>query len=102
LNVNGDDAAAAIAVARGAGELLLIADVEGVLAADGEILSSLTGEFARELIANGIAAGGMAAKIESAQMALAAGVPTVRISDLDCLTDSERGTTVTLSQSIAL
>ena len=102
LNVNGDDAAAAIAVALGADELLLIADVEGVRAADGEFLSSLTGESARELIANGVAAGGMAAKIESAQLALAAGVPTVRICDLDGLTDSERGTTVTLSQSVAL
>jgi acetylglutamate kinase len=102
LNVNGDDAAAAIAVALGADELLLIADVEGVRAAGGEFLSSLSGEFARELIANGIAAGGMAAKIESAQMALAAGVPTVRICDLEGLIDSERGTTVTLSQSVAL
>ena len=31
LNVNGDDAAAAIAVALGAAELLLVADVPGVL-----------------------------------------------------------------------
>lgn len=102
LNVNGDDAAAAIAAAIGADELLLVADVEGVRGAEGEIISNLSGEFARELIANRIAVGGMAAKIESAQTALAAGVSSVRICDLDGLIDSERGTFVTLSQSIAL
>jgi len=102
LNVNGDDAAAAIAGAIVADELLLVADVEGVRGTEGEILSNLAGEFARELIANGIAVGGMAAKIESAQTALAAGVSSVRICDLDGLNDSERGTFVTLSQSIAL
>lgn len=102
LNVNGDDAAAAIASALGADELFLIADVEGVRGADGEILSSLNGDSARELIANGIAEGGMAAKIESANEALASGVPVVRICDLDGLLNEERGTFITLSQSIAL
>jgi acetylglutamate kinase len=102
LNVNGDDAAAAIASALEAEELLLIADVEGVRDADGEIFTSLSAESARELISNGVAEGGMAAKIESAQEALAAGVPIVRICDLDGLLDEERGTFITLSQSIAL
>ena len=102
LNVNGDDAAAAIAAALGADELFLVADVEGVHDAEGEILSTLTGESARDLIVNGIAAGGMAAKIESAQAALAGGVSSVRICDLDGLVDDERGTFITLSQSIAL
>ena len=41
LNVNGDDAAAAIAVAIGASELLLVADVEGVMS-DGAVIASLT------------------------------------------------------------
>src|ERR1700686_1320234 len=54
LNVNGDDAAAAIAVALDADELLLIADVEGVLGAEGETVSNLSIENARELIANRI------------------------------------------------
>jgi acetylglutamate kinase len=102
LNVNGDDAAAAIAAALGAGELLLIADVEGVRDADGVILSSLNGESARELIGSGVAVGGMAAKLESAQVAVTGGVPSVRICDLDGLIDDERGTFITLSQSIAL
>ena len=102
LNVNGDDAAAAIAAALDADELFLVADVEGVRDAEGEILSTLNGEFARELIASGIAAGGMAAKIESAQAALAGGVSSVRICDLNGLIDDERGTFLTLSPSIAL
>ena len=102
LNVNGDDAAAAIAGAVGADELFLVADVEGVRDAEGEILSTLSGESARELITGGIATAGMAAKIESAQAALAGGVSSVRICDLDGLVDDERGTFITLSQSIAL
>lgn len=102
LNVNGDDAAAAIAAALGAEELWLVADVEGVLDADGEIVTSLNVEAARELVANGIAADGMAAKIESALAALAAGVASVRICDLKGLIDGERGTFITLSPSIAL
>lgn len=102
LNVNGDDAAAAIAAALAADELFLVADVEGVRDSEGQILSSLTGESARELIANGIAEGGMAAKLESAQVALTAGVSSVRICDLEGLVDDERGTFITLSQSIAL
>jgi acetylglutamate kinase len=102
LNVNGDDAAAAIAVALGSEELLLIADVEGVHDRDGEVISNLSIETARELTANGIAVGGMAAKLESAQAALIAGVARVRICDLAGLSDGERGTLVTHSQSVAL
>ncbi len=102
LNVNGDDAAAAIAAGLGADELFFVADVEGVRDAEGGILSTLSGESARDLITNGVAAGGMAAKIESAQAALAGGVSSVRICDLDGLVDDERGTFITLSQSIAL
>src|SRR4051812_20865850 len=40
LNVNGDDAAAAIAVALGAVELLLVADVEGVMK-NGKVIPTL-------------------------------------------------------------
>lgn len=102
LNVNGDDAAAAIAGALGAEELLLISDVDGVRDADGATLQSLSGESARELIANGVVAGGMAAKIESAQEALNGGVGSVRICDLGALADDQLGTFITLSQSVAI
>ena len=102
LNVNGDDAAAAIAAALEADELLLIADVEGVRDGEGEVVSSLSTETARELAANGIAVGGMAAKLESAEAALTAGVARVRICGLAGLSDGERGTFITQSQSVAL
>ena len=98
LNVNGDDAASAIAAALEADELLLIADVEGVRGAGGEVVPALSIESARELIASGVATGGMAAKLESAHAALAAGVDRVRICDLAGLVDSKRGTFITQSQ----
>jgi acetylglutamate kinase len=91
LNVNGDDAAAAIAVALGAAELLFVADVAGVLVS-GSVVPSLTHDAAKALIATGVAGGGMAAKIEAAHHALSHGVARVRISDLAALTDPTRGT----------
>lgn len=102
LNVNGDDAAAAIAAALEADELVLIVDVEGVRGGDGELVPSLNAETARDLVARAIAVGGMAAKLESAEVAVLAGVGRVRICDLAGLSDEERGTFITQSQSVAL
>jgi acetylglutamate kinase len=102
LNVNGDDAAAAIAAALNAEELLLISDVEGVRDENGETISSLGCDAARELVASGAAGGGMAAKLEAAEAALAAGVARVRVSDIDALGDDARGTFITQSQSVAI
>lgn len=97
LNVNGDDAAAAIAVALEADELVLIADVEGVLDESKQLIPQLEMEDARALIASGVAAGGMAAKLEAAYAALAGGVAKVRIANLSALNDAECGTVVTLT-----
>ena len=97
LNVNGDDAAAAIAVALGADELLLIADIEGVLDSSKNVIDQLDVDEARALVASGVAAGGMAAKLEAAHAALAGGVRSVRIADMGALGDSERGTFITLA-----
>ena len=91
LNVNGDDAAAAIAVALAADELLLIADVGGVMS-DGAVIPRLRVPVARELIAGGTAAGGMRAKLEAALTALAGGVERVRIGDIAAIDDATRGT----------
>ena len=91
LNVNGDDAAAALAAALGADEILFLADVPGVLV-DGAVAPELDGGQARALIAAGVAVGGMAAKLEAAQAALAAGVPRARIGGLDALCDATKGT----------
>jgi acetylglutamate kinase len=93
LNVNGDDAAAAIAVAVGADELLLVTDVEGVMR-DGSVIPSLTLDEAEVLIATGTAVGGMRAKLEAARAALAGGVSRARISDIAGIGDAERGTVV--------
>jgi acetylglutamate kinase len=100
LNVNGDDAAAAIAVSLGADELVFVADVRGVEDDSGMVLSSIHTEFARELIAQGIAAGGMAAKLESAQAALRAGVERVRICDVAGLAEADGGTLITQAEGV--
>lgn len=96
LNVNGDDAAAAIAVALKATELLLVADVEGVMS-DGMVVPSLTPADAQRLIDNGTAAGGMQAKLQAGMAALAGGVGRVRISDIGAIEDLSRGTTLRTS-----
>jgi len=101
LNVNGDDAAAAIASALKAQELLFISDVEGVYGDDGMPIATLDAERARELIASGTAAGGMIAKLQAAERALAGGVERVRICDVTGLGDPERGTLITQSAGVA-
>ncbi|MDQ6634951.1 MAG: acetylglutamate kinase [Gemmatimonadota bacterium] len=99
VNVNGDDAAAAVAAALGATELLLVSDVPGVRVGP-ELLASLDVDEAAAMIASGAATGGMAAKLEAAMRALSSGVSRVRIGDLDMLAERARGTELTLSRSL--
>jgi acetylglutamate kinase len=94
LNVNGDDAAAAIAVALGADELLLVSDVPGVLL-DDRAVATLGPEDAQRLIDDGTARGGMAAKLQAALAALTGGVQRVRISDIAAIEALDRGTVLT-------
>jgi acetylglutamate kinase len=100
LNVNGDDAAAALAAALKADELVFVADVEGVEDESGVVLSNLHTDLARDLIRQGIAAGGMAAKLQSAETALKGGVERVRICDVAGLADIERGTFITQAEGV--
>ena len=100
LNVNGDDAAAAIAAALRAEELLLVSDVEGVLLGD-QPVSTLGPEAAQRLIDDGTAHGGMAAKLQAALSALDGGVQRVRISDIAAIADVRRGTVLTRVGSMA-
>lgn len=93
-NVNGDDAAAAIAAALGADELLLVADVPGVLDADGTRIALLDDDGMAALVSSGGAKGGMIAKLESARHALGGGVSRVRIGNLSAITDADAGTTL--------
>jgi len=96
LNVNGDDAAAAIAVAIGADELVLVADVPGVIA-DGLVLSDLDVEQAVTLIDNGTARDGMAAKLHAARRGVELGVARVRIGNIEAIRSATAGTAITLS-----
>jgi acetylglutamate kinase len=93
LNVNGDDAASAIAVALHASELLLVADVAGVMC-DGHVIDELTTAGAQAMIADRTASAGMRAKLEAAMNAVAGGVSRVRISDISAISDATRGTFV--------
>lgn len=93
LNVNGDDAATAIAVALGASELLFVADVEGVLE-NGTRIPRLDSQGIQQLAARGVVQGGMLAKLEAAVAALEAGVGAVRIGTLDAISDPTAGTTI--------
>jgi acetylglutamate kinase len=96
LNVNGDDAAAAIAIAIGAEELVLVADVPGVMA-DGIVIPELDVDQAAALVDNGTARDGMAAKLQAARRAVELGVARVRIGDIDAIQSMKAGTAVTLS-----
>jgi acetylglutamate kinase len=93
LNVNADDAAAAIAVAIEATELIVVSDVPGVLV-NGEAVSILTLAQARGLMRDGRANGGMQAKLTAAIAATEGGVKKVRITDLGGISDRTRGTLI--------
>jgi acetylglutamate kinase len=81
FNVNGDTAAGAIAGALKADRLLLLTDVAGVKNAEGEVVTELTPEDVRQMTADGVIAGGMIPKTETALKAIEEGVRAVVIVD---------------------
>lgn len=93
LNVNADDAAAAIAIGMEAQELLIVTDVPGVRV-DNDTVSTLSVAEARGLVQDGRASGGMRAKLTAAIDAVEGGVATVRISDIASIRERERGTLI--------
>ncbi len=99
LNVNGDDAASAIAVALDADELVFVSDIPGVQA-NGAAIPLLDMDEAASAISDGTATGGMVAKLSAALAALERGVARVRIGDLDALLDPARGTVLAPSRSL--
>lgn len=78
-NVNADQMAVACAGGFQATRLVFLTDVEGVLDATKTLVPVLNKAACRELIATGVATGGMQAKLEAAMSALDAGVGHVHI-----------------------
>lgn len=81
FNINGDTAAGAIAAGLKADRLLLLTDVAGVKDKDGDILTDLNAAQVHALIKDGVIAGGMIPKVQTALDALKHGVRAVVIID---------------------
>ena len=80
-NINGDTAAGAIAAALTADRLLLLTDVDGVRDASGEVVTELTADQILRMTRDGVIAGGMIPKTETALAAIKGGVRAVVILD---------------------
>lgn len=104
FNINADLVAGSVAAALDAGRLVLLTDVDGVLDAEGTLLSTIDRRLAGELIAKKDVSGGMIPKLNCALGALEKGVEKVHILNgtirhailLELFTDSGIGTEVTL------
>jgi acetylglutamate kinase len=79
-NVNADQMAVACGTAYGAQDLIFLTDVGGVLDGAQQVRAVLTAGESERLIADGVATGGMQAKLNAALAALAGGVQRVRIA----------------------
>ena len=73
LNVNGDEAAAALAVGLGADRLVFLTDVPGVIV-EGAVASAIAAEEAERLVGAGAFAGGIVPKLLAAARAARLGV----------------------------
>jgi acetylglutamate kinase len=78
-NVNGDQMAVACAAGYRAEKLIFLTDVPGVLDGEGKRLPRLTPPDIEQLIATGVAKGGMQAKLNAASSAIAQGIGAVSI-----------------------
>ncbi|WIY27304.1 acetylglutamate kinase [Parasedimentitalea psychrophila] len=81
FNINGDTAAGAIASALKADRLLLLTDVSGVKDDSGEVVTELKAGQIRQMTRDGVIAGGMIPKTETALEAIDGGVRAVVILD---------------------
>jgi len=105
LNVNADTAAAAVAQALQAEKLVFLTDTPGILMDRNEpasLISGLTPEECRDLIARGVIDKGMIPKVEACLNSIAAGVRKTHIIDgrlrhsllLEIFTESGVGTEI--------
>lgn len=74
VNVNADTVAGNVAAALGAARVVFLTDVEGVLGANGGLISALSSGEVRGLIADGTISGGMIPKVEACLHAVSLGV----------------------------
>ena len=80
-NINADTVAGAVAGAIGAARLLLLTDVPGVLDQEDNLLTDLSTEDVRGLMADGTISGGMIPKLETCIGAIEKGVDAAVILD---------------------
>ena len=80
LNVNGDTAAGEIAAALAAEKLVFLTDVDGIHDGSGRVIPRLNLAEAKNMLASGVASGGMVPKIEASLRALTT-TQVVRIID---------------------
>ena len=73
LNVNADEAAAALAIGLGADRILFVSDVPGVLL-DGEVAAAIGVDDAEQMLKAGVFEGGILPKLEAAIRAARGGV----------------------------
>ena len=100
FNVNADLAAGFIARALDAEKLMLLTDVEGVLDADGKLITNLTPASARSEIESGAIRGGMIPKVDCCIRTVEHGVASTHVIDgrtphallLEIFTDGGVGT----------
>jgi acetylglutamate kinase len=81
FNINGDTAAGAVAAALKADRLLLLTDIDGVRDAEGRVVTELSADQIRQMTRDGVIAGGMIPKTETALAAIEGGVRAVVILD---------------------
>ena len=80
-NINADLVAGDLAAALTAEKVIYLTDVQGILGADGQMLSTLSRADAEQLISQGVVEGGMLPKVESSLQALKGGVAKAHIID---------------------
>jgi len=105
-NINADFVASSIATALSAGRLVLLTDVDGVLDASGELISSIDADSIHRMVKEETVSGGMIPKIECALEALKNGIEKVHIINgsrrhallLEFFTDRRIGTEVTFEK----
>jgi len=105
-NINADFVASSIAMALSAGRLVFLTDVDGVLDASGELISSIDADSIHRMVKEETVSGGMIPKIECALEALKNGVEKAHIINgsrrhallLEFFTDIGIGTEVTFEK----